>query len=84
MKKDSKFLKTLKSNMVCTIVMIVALVLFVYFTQGDIIAGLFTSVMAVIVCACAYILFKEYKSMPASVAPKATAKKTVTRKKKSK
>lgn len=77
-----KLLNVLKSNLVCTIVMIVALVLFVWSCGGDLIGGLITAVAAVVAAACIYILVKEYKKAP--VAKKAVAAKKAPAKKKSK
>lgn len=77
-----KLLNVLKSNLVCTIVMIVALVLFVWSCGGDLIGGLITAVAAVVATACIYILVKEYKKAPA--AKKAVVTKKAPAKKKSK
>ena len=70
--------KVLAKNIGYTATLIIALIFFLYFTGGDLIAGIFTAVFALIVYACVMLLYKEYKSMPAAkpVAKKAPAKKS--------
>ena len=67
--------KVLKNNIAYTVVLIVALVCFFYFA-GNLIAGLFTVVSALIIYICVSALYTEYKKMPAGKsAVKKTAKK---------
>ena len=66
--------KVLVKNIGYTITLIVALIFFLYFTNGDLIAGIFTAVFALVVYACVLLLYKEFKNMPAG--KKAVAKKS--------
>jgi hypothetical protein len=68
--------KVLKNNIAYTVVLIAALICFFYFA-GDLIAGLFTVVSALVIYICASALYTEYKKTPAgkSVAKKASKKK---------
>ena len=71
----------LGKNLGLTIVLALALVLFIWATGGHIINGAIITFAAAMVVACAYILYKEYKSpAPAQKKPvtkpvKKTAKK---------
>jgi 4-hydroxybenzoate polyprenyltransferase len=70
----------LGNNLGLTIVMVLAIVLFIWATGGHIINGAIITFAAIMVVACAYILYKEYKSSPkpsSTPAPKKTAKKPV-------
>ncbi|MBR3510758.1 MAG: hypothetical protein IKN73_01715 [Alphaproteobacteria bacterium] len=69
--------KVLMKNIGYTITLIVALVFFLYFTEGDLIAGIFTAVCALVIYACIMLLYKEYKNMSA---PKTIAKKVIVKK----
>ena len=68
--------KVLKNNIAYTVVLIVALICFFYFA-GDLIAGLFTVVSALVIYICISALYTEYKKMPAGGAKKTVAKKSV-------
>ena len=48
-------------------------ILFLYFAGGDLIAGLFTAISALLVYVCCALLYQEYKKLP--VTKKAPAKK---------
>ena len=67
--------KVFAKNLGYTVTLIVALILFLYFTKGDMIAGIFTALCALVVYVCVVLLYKEYKSMPASKAPAKKSKK---------
>ena len=69
--------KVLTNTMVYTIALVGAIILFLYFTGGDLIAGAFTAFFALIIYVCIAFLYKEYKKMPAG----ASAKKSVKKKK---
>ena len=75
--------KVLTRNIGYTITLIVALILFLYFSEGDMIAGIFTAIFALVVYVCVVLLYKEYKNMALPV-KKTTVKKTVARKTKKK
>ena len=65
--------KVLTANIVYTIVLILGIILFLYFAGGDLIAGLFTAISALLVYVCCALLYQEYKKLPAT--KKAPAKK---------
>ncbi|MDE6250785.1 MAG: hypothetical protein K2M34_04095 [Alphaproteobacteria bacterium] len=67
-----KLLKVLKDNMMYTIVLIAAIVLFLYTTNFDIIGGALTALSGVIATVCVVVLVRAYKAMPA---PKKTTSK---------
>lgn len=67
--------KVLTKNIVYTVILVVAFIFFLYFAEGDLIAGLLTAISALVVYVCIMFLYQEYKKMPA-------AKKTTTGKKK--
>ena len=69
--------KVLTNNMGYTIALVVALILFLYFTDGDLIAGAFVAFFALIIYICIAFLYGEYKKMPAG----GNAKKSVKKKK---
>ena len=81
MKFLEKLGKVMMNNIAYTVVLIVALVCFLYFSSGDLIAGLFTVVSALVMYICGAALYHEYKKMPAgkTVASK-SGKKTSKRK----
>lgn len=66
--------KVLVNNIAYTIVLVVALICFFYFSR-DLIAGIFTVVSALIIYMCIDMLHQAYKKMPASGAKKASKKK---------
>ena len=67
-----KLLKVLKDNMMYTIVLIAAIVLFLYTTNFDIIGGALTALSGVIATVCVVVLVRAYKAMSA---PKKTPSK---------
>ena len=67
-----KLLNVLKSNMMYTIVLVAAIVLFLYTTNFDIIGGALTALSGVIATVCVVVLVRAYKSAPA---PKKTTSK---------
>lgn len=67
--------KVLAANMTYTILLVFGLILFLYFAGGDLIAGFFTALSALVVYVCCVLLYQEYKKTPAP-------KKTVAKKKK--
>lgn len=79
----NKLGKVLAKKMDLTIMFIAAFILFIYFTEGDLIAGVLTAFFALIMYVAATLLYQEYKQMhaekPVAVKPvavkKATAKK---------
>ena len=73
-----KLLHVLKSNMGYTIILLIAIIFFGYFSDG-LIPGLITAVSALLAYTCIVALYKEYKALPAK---KATSTKKTTAKKK--
>ncbi len=71
--------KVLLKNIAYTIVLIVALICFFYFSR-DLIAGLFTVISALIIYMCVENLYHAYQNMPSGGARKSTAKKTAKKK----
>ncbi|MGN0916669.1 MAG: hypothetical protein ACI4NZ_00470 [Candidatus Enterousia sp.] len=71
-----KLLKVLKDNMMYTIVLIAAIVLFLYTTNFDIIGGALTALSGVIATVCVVFLVKAYKAAPSAkkAAPKKKSK----------
>lgn len=65
--------KVLTANIVYTIVLVLGIILFLYFAGGDLIAGLFTAISALLVYVCCALLYQEYKKLP--VTKKAPVKK---------
>ena len=56
--------KVLAANVTYTVVLIFGLILFLYFAGGDLIAGIFTALSALVVYVCCTLLYQEYKKMP--------------------
>lgn len=77
--------KLLVANIAYTVILVLGLILFLYFAGGDLIAGMFTAISALVVYVCVALLYAEYKKMPKTsskpVAKKAPAKKTKSKKK---
>ncbi len=77
--------KVLLANVTYTVVLVFGLALFLYFSDGDLIAGFFTALFALVVYVCISLLYQEYKKLPKTdskpVAKKAAVKKSVKRKK---
>ena len=81
--------KVLLANVTYTVVLVFGLALFLYFSDGDLVAGFFTALFALIIYVCISLLYQEYKKLPKTdskpvvkkVAKKATVKKSVKRKK---
>lgn len=71
-----KLLKVLKDNMMYTIVLVAAIVLFLYQTNFDIISGALTTVSCVVATVCAVVLVRAYKTVPSpkKAAPKKKSK----------
>jgi len=65
--------KVLVSNIAYTVILILGIILFLYFAGGDLIAGLFTAISALLVYVCCALLYQEYKKLP--VTKKAPVKK---------
>ena len=65
----------LGKNLGLTIVLVLSIILFVWSAKGDIIQGAITAFAAVMIVACIYILYKEYKSTPAPKKPVKKARK---------
>ena len=75
MKFFDKLGKVLTNNLAYTIILVVALILFLYFAEGDLIAGILTALSALVVYVCVTLLYGEYEKTPT---PKNTvATKTV-------
>ncbi len=72
-----KLLKVLKNNLMYTIVLIAAVVLFLYETEFNIIGGALTALSGVIATVCVVFLVNAYKATPApkKAAPKKKSKK---------
>ena len=85
MKFFEKIGKLLVANIAYTVALVLALILFLYFTNGDFIAGALTVFSALVVFVCVLKLYVEYKKMskPAAKAPvkKPVAKKAAPKKK---
>ncbi len=58
--------KVLVANIAYTVVLVFGFILFLYFAGGDLIAGVFTALSALVVYVCVTLLYQEYKKMPAS------------------
>lgn len=70
----AKLGKVLKNNIAYTIVLVVALVCFFYFSR-DLIAGLFTVISALVIYMCVDVLYHAYKKTPTPTTKKSTKKK---------
>ena len=57
--------KVLTANIVYTVVLILGIILFLYFAGGDLIAGVFTAISALVVYVSCALLYQEYKKLPA-------------------
>ena len=85
MKFFEKLGKVLTANIAYTVVLVLGLILFLYFADGDLIGGIFTAISALVVYVCIALLYGEYKKLPKTekpVAKKAPAKKATKSKKK--
>ena len=67
--------KVLMANIMYTVVLVVGLILFLYFAGGDLIAGIFTALSALVVYVCVTLLYQEYKKMPKTSKPSKKSKK---------
>ena len=56
--------KVLATNIVYTVVLVLGIILFLYFAGGDLIAGIFTAISALVVYVCCVLLYQEYKKLP--------------------
>lgn len=76
--------KVLMDNIAYTVILVIALILFLYFAEGDLIAGILTALSALVVYVCVLLLYQEYKKLPAGkkapVAKKSAPKKSAKRK----
>lgn len=81
MKFFEKLGRVLVKNIVYTITLVVAFILFLYFAGGDMIGGILTALAALVVYVSIALLYQEYKKMPNT---KTTAKKTSVKKAKKK
>lgn len=68
-----RWLSVLSKNLGYTIVMIIAVVLFIYFSEG-IIPGLIAAVSAMLAYTCGTMLYKEYKNTVSARVVKTKAK----------
>ncbi len=75
-----KLKKVLVANIAYTVVLVFGLILFLYFTNGDLIGGVLTALSALVVYVCIASLYGEYKKIPNAPA-KPAAKKPAKRKK---
>lgn len=82
MKFFEKLGKLLVNNIAYTIILVVALIFFLYFAGGDLIAGILTAVSALVVYVAITLLYQEYKKMPAGKSTKKTATKSTKKSKK--
>jgi len=73
--------RVLTKNIVYTVTLVIAFILFLYFAEGDMIGGILTALSALVVYVSVALLYQEYKKMPAT---KAVAKKTPAKKTKKK
>ncbi len=71
--------KLLVTNIAYTVILVLGLILFLYFAGGDLIAGIFTAISALVVYVCIALLYAEYKKMPKASKP--VAKKAAPKKK---
>ena len=55
--------KVLTSNIAYTVMLVFGLILFLYFTRGDLIAGTFTALSALLIYVSCVLLYQEYKKM---------------------
>lgn len=76
--------KVLMANITYTVILVFGLILFLYFAEGDLIAGVLTAISALVVYVCVALLYGEYKKLPKTVAAKPVAKKAATKKSKKK
>jgi hypothetical protein len=67
--------KVLVANIAYTVMLVFGLILFLYFAGGDLIAGAFTAVSALVVYVCCALLYQEYKKMFADKKPVAKKRK---------
>ncbi len=72
--------KLFMNNITYTIILVFGLILFLYFSEGDLIAGVLTALSALVVYVCVSLLYGEYKKMPKTVKAKPVAKKAVATK----
>lgn len=76
--------KVLMANITYTVILVFGLILFLYFAEGDLIAGVLTAISALVVYVCVALLYGEYKKLPKIVVAKQVAKKAATKKSKKK
>lgn len=71
--------KVLTANIVYTVVLVFGLILFLYFAGGDLIAGIFTALSALVVYVCVALLYQEYKKVPSNASGKKSGGKKVSK-----
>lgn len=71
--------KVLSANIAYTVILVFGLVLFLYFTEGDLIGGVLTALSALVIYVCIALLYGEYKKVPNNAKP--ATKKPAKRKK---
>lgn len=74
-----KMKRVVMNNLVATIVLVVAVIMFLYHSRLDIIGGAIITVSGVVAGICATLLYKEYRATPA---PSKSAKSSAKSKKK--
>ena len=57
--------KVLAANIVYTVVLILGVILFLYFAEGDLIACIFSAISALVVYVSCSLFYQEYKILPA-------------------
>ncbi len=67
--------KVLSANIAYTVILVFGLILFLYFADGDFIAGIFTAISALVIYVCITLLYQEYKKMPEKTSGKKVKKR---------
>jgi len=79
----NKIGQVIAKRKITTLLFIVALILFVYFSGGDLIAGALVAFFALVIYILGYDLIQEYRKLPVAkpvVAKKPAVKKPVAKK----
>lgn len=58
--------RVLAANIAYTVMFVFGVILFLYFANGDLIAGVFTALSALVVYVSCVLLYQAYKKMPAN------------------
>lgn len=69
--------KVLTANIAYTVILVFGFILFLYFAGGDLIAGIFTAISALVVYVCIALLYQEYKKMATKPVSNKVASKKV-------